>query len=50
VPHLDVDVDAYITHIRTVNAAATILPVSACTGDGMGAWFGWLRHFAAGDA
>ena len=50
VPHLDVDVDAYITHIRTVNAAATILPVSARTGDGMGAWFGWLRHFAAGDA
>jgi hydrogenase nickel incorporation protein HypB len=26
------------------------LPVSARTGDGMGAWFGWLRHFAAGDA
>ena len=48
VPHLDVDVDAYIAHVREVNATATILPVSARTGDGMGAWFGWLRRFAAG--
>lgn len=47
VPHLDVDVDTYIAHVRQVNAAATILPVSARTGDGMGAWFGWLRRFAA---
>ncbi len=47
VPHLDVDVDTYIAHVRKVNAAATILPVSARTGDGMGAWFGWLRRFAA---
>ena len=48
VPYLDVDVDAYIAHVREVNATATILPVSARTGDGMGAWFGWLRRFAAG--
>ena len=50
VPHLDVDVDAYIAHVRKVNAAATILPLSARTGDGMGAWFGWLRRFAADGA
>ncbi len=47
VPHLDMDVDTYIAQVRKVNAAATILPVSARTGDGMGAWFGWLRRFAA---
>lgn len=47
VPHLDVDVDTYIAHIRKVNATATILPVSARTGDGMAAWFGWLRRFAS---
>ncbi|ORW93355.1 hydrogenase expression protein HupH [Mycobacterium sp. IEC1808] len=47
VPHLDVDVDSYISHVREVNAAAEILPVSARTGAGMGAWFGWLRRFAA---
>lgn len=47
VPYLDVDVDTYISHVRKVNAAATILPLSARTGAGMAAWFGWLRRFAA---
>lgn len=28
VPFLDADVDAYIAHVREVNAAATILPTS----------------------
>ncbi|WP_375486841.1 hydrogenase nickel incorporation protein HypB [uncultured Mycobacterium sp.] len=50
VPYLDVEVDSYTTHIREVNPAATILPVSARTGDGMSAWFGWLRRFVAGDS
>jgi hydrogenase nickel incorporation protein HypB len=45
VPYLDVDVDTYIAHVREVNAEATVLPVSARTGAGMGAWFGWLRRF-----
>ena len=48
VPHLDVDVDRYIANIREVNAAATILPISARTGAGMDAWFGWLRRFTKG--
>ncbi len=46
VPYLDVDVDSYIAHVREVNATATILPVSARSGAGMAAWFGWLRKFA----
>ena len=46
VPYLDADVDTYIEHVRKVNAAATILPLSARTGAGMAAWFGWLRRFA----
>ncbi len=50
VPYLDVDVDRYIAGVREVNPAATILPVSARTGDGMSAWFGWLRRFVAGDS
>jgi hydrogenase nickel incorporation protein HypB len=45
VPHLDADVDTYIAHVRQVNPAATILPVSARTGEGMGAWFEWIRKF-----
>jgi len=36
--------------VREVNADATILPVSARTGAGMSAWFGWLRRFAEGQA
>lgn len=31
VPFLDADVDAYIAHVREVNAAATILPTSTRT-------------------
>ena len=49
VPHLDADVDTYISHVRAVNRTATILPVSARTGAGMQAWFGWLRRFVAAD-
>ncbi|CAN5744354.1 hydrogenase nickel incorporation protein HypB [soil metagenome] len=45
VPHLDVDVDVYIAHVREVNPTATILPISARTGAGMAAWFDWLRQF-----
>lgn len=48
VPYLDADVDSYIASVRRVNPAATILPVSARTGAGMAAWFGWLRRFMAG--
>ena len=45
VPHLDADVDTYVARVRQVNPTATILPVSARTGEGMGAWFDWLRAF-----
>ena len=47
VPHLDADVDTYVARVREVNPTATILPVSARTGEGMGAWYEWLRNFAA---
>lgn len=48
VRYLDVDLDTYIAHVRAVNPTATILSISARTGDGMPAWFGWLRRFMAG--
>lgn len=50
VPHLDADVDTYIDRVRQVNPTATILPVSARTGEGLGAWFDWLRAFASSTA
>ncbi len=46
VPYLDADVDTYAARVRDVNPNATILPVSARTGEGMGAWLDWLRTFA----
>ena len=45
VPHLDADVDTYLARVREVNPTATVLPVSARTGEGMNAWFDWLRAF-----
>ena len=45
VPHLDADVDTYIARVREVNQQAVVLPVSARTGEGMDAWFDWLRAF-----
>lgn len=45
VPHLDADVDTYVARVREVNPTAVVLPVSARTGEGMGAWFDWLRAF-----
>ncbi|MGB2812620.1 MAG: hydrogenase nickel incorporation protein HypB [Mycobacterium sp.] len=46
IPHLDADVDTYISRVREVNPGARILPVSARTGEGMNEWFDWLREFA----
>jgi hydrogenase nickel incorporation protein HypB len=47
VPYLDADVDVYVDRVRQVNPDAVVLPVSARTGEGMSAWFAWLRRFAA---
>lgn len=45
VPHLDTDVETYTAGIKKVNPAATVFPVSARSGVGMGKWFDWLRRF-----
>jgi hydrogenase nickel incorporation protein HypB len=47
VPHLDADVATYIARVREVNPSAVVLPVSARTGEGMDAWFDWLRAFVS---
>jgi hydrogenase nickel incorporation protein HypB len=43
VPYLDVDVDRIIANVRQMNARATIIPVSAKTGEGIGEWHDWVR-------
>ncbi|TPG36980.1 hydrogenase nickel incorporation protein HypB [Mycolicibacterium hodleri] len=45
-PHLDADVTTYVDHVHRVNPHALVLPVSARTGEGMVAWYAWLREFA----
>jgi hydrogenase nickel incorporation protein HypB len=43
VPYLDVNVDRIIANVRQMNARATIIPISAKTGQGMEAWHDWVR-------
>jgi hydrogenase nickel incorporation protein HypB len=43
VPYLDVDVDRIIANVRQMNSHATIIPVSAKTGEGMDTWHDWVR-------
>ena len=50
VPYLDVDVARYEAHVREVNPTAQIMAVSARTGEGMAAWYSWLRTFRSSDA
>lgn len=46
-PYLDADVATYVEHVHQVNPAALVLPVSARTGEGMAAWYAWLRDFTS---
>jgi len=47
VPHLDYDLDACREHLRQVRPDIPVFEVSARTGDGMEAWFSWVRQFCA---
>ena len=41
-PHLDFDMDQAVANARRVNPRCKVLPVSARTGEGLGAWIAWL--------
>ena len=41
-PHLDVDLGLFERNVRAVNPTATILHVSARTGQGLDDWYAWL--------
>jgi hydrogenase nickel incorporation protein HypB len=43
VPHLAFDVDRFLSHARRVNARIEALAVSAIRGEGLAAWYAWLR-------
>jgi hydrogenase nickel incorporation protein HypB len=42
-PYVDFDIDQCIAHARRVNPDIAVLRVSATTGQGLPAWFDWLR-------
>ena len=47
-PHLDFDLELLLANIEAVNPGATVLTISARTGEGVEAWAQWLSSFAAG--
>jgi hydrogenase nickel incorporation protein HypB len=46
-PHVDFDVEKAIANARLVNPSIEALRLSARTGEGMEAWYAWLRRGAA---
>ena len=42
-PHLDVDISQIEANVRSLNPRVKIIPVSAKTGEGLEAWFDWVR-------
>ncbi|MEN0062166.1 MAG: hydrogenase nickel incorporation protein HypB [Myxococcota bacterium] len=47
-PHLDFDVPRTLDAIASVNPTVPVLQVSARTGEGMDAWYQWIRDRAPG--
>ncbi len=43
-PYLDFDLDQCTADLGKISPAATVLPVSARAGDGIGGWYDWLRQ------
>jgi hydrogenase nickel incorporation protein HypB len=41
------DVERFVEHVRRVNAVAPVLSLSALTGEGIDAWYQWLREGTA---
>jgi hydrogenase nickel incorporation protein HypB len=46
-PHLDFDVARVVANARAVNPGVALLQLSARTGEGLDAWYEWLRREAA---
>lgn len=42
-PHVRFNVQRCIDHVRQVNPKARVFQLSATTGEGMDAWYGWLK-------
>jgi hydrogenase nickel incorporation protein HypB len=42
-PYIDFDCERYASDLKQINPRAQLLPISATTGDGLAAWYDWLR-------
>ena len=43
-PHLDVSIDTIVANVRQLNSRVVVIPVSAKTGEGLEAWYAWVRQ------
>jgi hydrogenase nickel incorporation protein HypB len=43
-PYLDFDVTKAIKNARAIHPKIEVIQVSARTGEGLDAWYGWLRR------
>ncbi|MDY6939999.1 MAG: hydrogenase nickel incorporation protein HypB [Cyanobacteriota bacterium] len=43
IPYLNVEIDRIIENVRQLNPEVAIFPVSAQTGEGLEAWFAWVK-------
>lgn len=43
-PHLDFDLDLFLSNLHAVNPKATVITASARTGQGVSEWCAWLRR------
>jgi hydrogenase nickel incorporation protein HypB len=46
-PYVDFDVAACVDAARRARPGVAVLEVSATRGDGLAAWYGWVREIAA---
>jgi hydrogenase nickel incorporation protein HypB len=46
-PHLDFDLDAFLSNVEAVNPGVTVLRASARTGEGLGSVLDWIRAAGA---
>jgi hydrogenase nickel incorporation protein HypB len=47
-PHLRFDVERFLAEARRINPALEVIALSAWRGDGLSAWYDWLRERRAG--
>jgi hydrogenase nickel incorporation protein HypB len=49
-PYFDFDLGAFTAAVKGLNPSAEIMPISAKTGEGMKAWFSWVKAALAAKA